>query len=265
MEELTRRGLASEIRSAEALAAKESATAKCEVFSGRLAAVQAELESAKDGIYLQSANDVPYSQQQRDRLFLRRQELELQRIQETSKATQLAREIESEEKHLKTLRQFELTVPTSHVVWSTAASPRSAVTEGQTILDLANCERRFVAVELPERDFELIRLGSPAAVRFVGSNEWRQGMVQNIRGSAANSDHRLFAAAINAASPGNITVEVSLPTDPQRDERNFCSIGRLAEVRFPRDSIDAVALFRSVYNWFAGASSEKVASNASPL
>src|SRR5207302_1400784 len=104
-----------------------------------------------------------------------------------------------------------------------------------TVLDLAGCERRFVAVELPEREFEQIKSGNPAAVRLIGSDEWHQGMVRQIRGSAARTDDRLLAAQVPAPNPGNITVEVGLPSRSEPAQQNsFCDVGRLAEVRFTR-------------------------------
>jgi hypothetical protein len=123
-------------------------------------------------------------------------------------------------------------------VWSVAASPGSTVSEGQTLLDLAVCERRFVVVELPERAFEQIKAGDPASVRLIGSDDWRQGQVLQVRGSAARADDRLLAAQVPRPDPNSIIVEVGLPeNETQSDRNNFCNIGRPAEVRFQRASI----------------------------
>jgi hypothetical protein len=109
------------------------------------------------------------------------------------------------------------------------------VSEGQTVLNLAACEQRFVAVELPGREFDQIKAGAPAFVRLIGSNEWKQGQVRQVRGSAARADDRLLAAQVPKPDPNSITVEVGLPQDDiQTDRNNFCNIGRLAEVRFER-------------------------------
>jgi multidrug resistance efflux pump len=244
IETLTKSGLLSEIRSAEALVVQEQASTRCRVAGERIDRIKIELEAARNGVFLRDgANDVPYSQQQRDRLALRRQELEMLALQESTRSLQLAAEIAAERDRIDRLDSYRVAVPAGHVVWSMAASPGSAVTEGQTIFDLADCEHRFVAVELPERDFEQIKKGETAAVRLIGSNEWQQGRVQQIRGSAARPDNRLFAAQTPAANPGTITVEVSLPADQTRpDGANFCSIGRLAEVRFRRSLFDLAAL-----------------------
>jgi multidrug resistance efflux pump len=232
-EQLIKSGTASEIRSAEALATQAAATTRCEMAAARLRRLQIEMESANKGVFLRDgANDVPYSQQQRDRLLLRRQELETQAL-EGSRSERIAAEIAEERTRLDRLSHVDLFMPADHVVWAVAASPGSTVTEGQTILDLASCARRFVAVELPEREFERIKAGDAADVRLIGSDEWRQGTVRQVRGSAARTDDRLLAAQVPVPNPGSITVEVGLPQLESAVQQNsFCNIGRLAEVRF---------------------------------
>src|SRR5262249_55166088 len=162
MEQLVQNGIASEIRSSEARARQQATATHCAMAEARWQRLQVERQSAQANVYLRDgANDVPYSQQQRDRLLLRRQELETQALQEGARSSQLAAEIAEERDRLDRLSHFDLQVPQSHVVWSVAASPGSTVTEGQTLLDLADCRRRFVAVELPEREFEQIKAGDP--------------------------------------------------------------------------------------------------------
>lgn len=242
MEQLARSGTASQIRSAEALASQEAASTRCDMADARLHRLRGELDAAQQGIFLRDgANDVPYSQQQRDRLALRRQELESELLQERSRASQLAAEVKEERERVDRMGQFTLALPASHVVWSVAASPGSTVTEGQTVLDLADCGQRFIVVELPERDFEQIKAGNAAAVRLVGSTVWRTGMVRQVRGSAARMDDRLLAAQVPRPGAGSVTVEIGLTNEEDAADRtNFCNIGRLAEVRFPRDRFGAL-------------------------
>jgi hypothetical protein len=192
---------------------------------------------------------VPYSQQQRDRLVLRRQELETEMQQQLSRQAQIAAELEGERHQLEQTGHSELVLRADHVVWSVSASPGSSVILGQTILDLADCAHRFVVVDLPEREFEQIKAGDPAAVRLVGSDDWKQGKVRQVLGSAARTDDRLLAAQIiRSASSSSIAVEVELLQDASETERNsFCSIGRMAEVRFQRTGFGfADRLFRAL-------------------
>jgi len=261
---LTESGLASEIRSSDAHATARAASTRCAVAAARGDRIKAELEAAQNGVFLRNGiSDVPYSQQQRENLMLRRQELQTQALQESARSTQLAADIAAERDRIAQLDNYRPALPGGHVVWSTTASPGSAVIEGQTILDLADCEHRFVAVDLPERDFEQIKMGDVAAVRLVGGNEWREGRVRQIRGSAARADDRLFAAQIPSPGPATITVEVSLPPDDVRsDGTNFCGIGRLAEVRFPRPFFDMAKFAKVGWHWLTGTRNAETASNA---
>ena len=264
MDSLTQSRLASPIRSAEAHAVEQAASTRCAAAAARVLRLKSELEAAQNEVFVHGGiNDVPYSQQQRDQLVLRRQALEAQELQESARVSQLAADIDAESNRVAQLDNYRLTLPADHVVWSTAASPGSAVTEGQTILDLADCRHRFVAVELPERDFEEIKIGDTATVRLVGSDEWRQGQVRQIRGSAARADDRLFAAKIPSPGPATVTVEVSLPADAiQADGGNFCGIGRLAEVRFRRSWFGLANLVTAGWHRLRGAPDSQIASTA---
>ena len=102
-------------------------------------------------------------------------------------------------------------------------------------MSLADCEHRFVVVELPERNFEQINIGDKAAVRLIGHDGWQEGLVQRVRGSVARPEGRLLAAQLPAASLGMITVELKLPSFQSASGETYCDIGRLAEVRFERN------------------------------
>jgi multidrug resistance efflux pump len=252
MEALAKSGTVSQIRTAEALASQEATSTRCGMADARLRRLEIELNAARNGVFLRDgSNDVPYSQQQRDRLMLRRQELQTQLLQDTSQLDRVDAEISEERGRLAQVGHYDLAMPISHIVWSVAASPGSAVTEGQTLLDFADCGRRFVAVELPERDFEQIKAGDSAKVRLIGSNEWTNGKVRQVRGSAARSDERLLAAQVPAPNAGNITVEVAISENlPAVDGNNFCNIGRLAEVRFERPLFGIAEGFVRMWQWF---------------
>ncbi len=73
MEQLVKSGLASQIRTAEAFATQEATVTRCEMANAKIERYRIERNSAQTGVFLRDgANDVPYSQQQRDRLVLRR-------------------------------------------------------------------------------------------------------------------------------------------------------------------------------------------------
>jgi multidrug resistance efflux pump len=261
MERLVRSGTATPIRSAEAFASLEATATRCEMADARLQRLETELTSAKEGVSLgDGANDAPYSQQQRDRLFLRRQELETKVMEESGQSAQTAAEIKEERARLDRLSHFDLSLPANYVVWAMPASPGSTVSEGQTLLDLAACEDRFVVVELPEREFERIKPGGRAFVRLIGSSDWTLGKIRLVRGSAARLDDRLLAAQVQKPDPNSIVVEISLPPDTAKaDRNNFCNIGRLAEVQFER--VGLAFLQRLVGYFSLDAPGHKVSSN----
>ena len=185
MKGLAKSGVASQIRSAEALAKQEESATRCTMAAPRVERLKAELVSLQAGVLLRdAANDVPYSQQQRERLFLRRQETQAR--QESARASHLG--------------QFTLTLPPDYVIWSLSATPGSVVEQWQTMLDLADCDRRFVAVELPESEIESIRPGDLASVRLIGSDAWRQGIVRQVQGSAATAGSPLRSLRPRAAT-----------------------------------------------------------------
>ena len=253
-EQMVKSGLASQIRSAEALATQDLSTTRCEMAHARLQRLETEITSAQSGVFLRDgSNDVPYAQQQRDRLLLRRQELEAKLLEETLLLARADREIKEERERLSRLRHFDLLLPAGHVVWSVAASPGSTVSEGQVVLDLAACEERFVVVELPERDFEQVKADAPALVRLIGSDEWTQGQVRQVRGSAARADDRLLAAQVPRPNLNSISVEIGLPAYSAPPDRNsFCHIGRLAEVRFERSGLAFVDRIEKKLREFTG-------------
>ena len=143
MEQLAKSGYTSQIRSAEAYATQEANAGRCEMADARVQRLKIERDSARNGTFLgEGASDVPYSQQQRDRLFLRRQELETEMLQQNSIAKQLAAELAEEHDRLDQIGHSDVSLPADHVVWSVSASPGSTVTEGKpfSILRIARID-----------------------------------------------------------------------------------------------------------------------------
>lgn len=227
--------------------AHASTLAHCQAIAAQIERLKTEAAAARDGIFLQDGfNDTPYSAQQRDRLLMRRQELEATLLSAHSRLAQIKAESDAERRRISQLSAYAATLPAGHVVWSVLASPGSAVTEGQPILDLADCQRRFVVVEVPERDFATSRTGDRAMVRLYGTHDWLQGTVQLVRGSAARDDTRLLAAQIPDPGERQISVEIALPSTAPTTGAGFCDIGRLAEVRFQRSGFGFASAWRFI-------------------
>lgn len=253
IETLAKSGTASTQRVEEVQAAYATAAANCEAASARIASLESVRGAAKQGIFLQDGyNDTPYSQQQRDRLMQRRQEIESEMQRDLSHLTLLTAEIEKERQRVESTSHYNLKLPAGHVVWTITASPGAPVVEGQTIMDLANCERRFVIVELPERAFESVRPGGRATVRLLGSDTWIEGRVQQVLGSAARQDERLLAAQVPKPEGRRVTVEIALAADSLPTETGrYCDIGRMAEVRIDRSGSNLFKPLARLGGWLA--------------
>jgi multidrug resistance efflux pump len=121
--------------------------------------------------------------------------------------------------------------PAGSVVWSQPAPRGTTVAPGASLIELADCNRRYVEVALPERRMEAILPGTPVAVRLIGSDAWLQGRVASTVGAAASRDGAMLAANPDKEARA-LSVLISLPPPVSLARR--CDVGRLAEVRFPR-------------------------------
>lgn len=247
VEDLAAKGIVTRAKLDEARADADGAIARHEAAAARRQRLKAELAAAEAGIYLRDGgNDAPYSEQQRDRLMLQRQQLQATLLSEQARAAYLTGQVEVEAARVAAASVFRFDLPAGHVVWNVAASPGSAVVEGQDLLDLADCRRRFVSVEMPEREVEDIQRGDKVRVRLLGADDWVTGEVEQMRGSAAHAEDRLYAAKQEKGDARSITVDVSLPTGAMANAvARQCDIGRQAEVRFNRWE-------RSIFSAFAG-------------
>ncbi|OSZ72424.1 hypothetical protein CAP39_03525 [Sphingomonas sp. IBVSS1] len=205
---------------------------RCAALKDQAAALAIETRAAGSGLYLAgAAMDAPYGDQQRDRLLLRRQELESVVADAEARLAELARQIAAEEERLARASAFDARLPAGTVVWSQPAPRGTTVAPGSNLLELADCNRRYVEVALPERRMEAILPGSPAKVRLIGSDEWLAGRVASIAGAAAQRDGAMLAANPDKEARA-LSVQISLP--PPASLARRCDVGRLAEVRFPR-------------------------------
>ena len=232
-QKLAAQGFVSEagLRSAQDTA--EASAQGCKAARASLDAVQAEGAAAQRGVFLaDGSNDVPYAEQQRARLMLRRQELMTELVKARASHAQVNAQLAAERELYARATSYQTVLPADHLIWSVEARPGSEVVEGQPLMNLADCRNRFVVVELPARKIERVGVGDVARVRLLGSDRWQNGHVRRITGGAARQDMRMFAAEMPRPGPRSFTVEVSLENVGAPDRRRSCDIGRPADVRF---------------------------------
>jgi multidrug resistance efflux pump len=232
---LAAKGFAANATVERAHASADAIHARCDALRARTAAASSEAVAARDGFFLgNGGSDTPYAVQQRDRILLRRQELETVAADASARLAELELRITAERQKIARASAYDVTLAANSVVWALETSPGSSVTAGTAILDLADCTRRFVEVSLPERRIEAILPGQPVKVRLIGATEWQMGHVMRTRGAAVQRDSAMVAANEIDRDTRALTVEVALPAAPAAAAGRRCDVGRLAEVRFPR-------------------------------
>lgn len=216
----------------------------CHALSAREQQLKSERDASLSGTFIQDGVGAPFSEQERSRLLLSRQELERNLFEVRSQLSQLNAKTPALRSFVESLDNYGFKLPEGHIVWSVLASPGTAVVEGQTILELADCQRPFIMAEFPERSLAAIKPGNSAYYRLIGDNAWQKGTVRRIRGSAARKDNTFFAAAIPNPKENYISVEISMAgTAGPSDSDRACDIGRLAEVRLQSSSLDVLSWF----------------------
>jgi multidrug resistance efflux pump len=205
---------------------------RCAAMADTADALAIETQAAGQGLYLAgAAMDAPYADQQRDRLLLRRQELESVAADADARLAELALQIAAEATRLARASVFDAVLPAGTVIWSQPAPRGTTVAPGASLIELADCRRRYVEVTLPERRMEAILPGERVQVRLIGSDGWITGRVASAVGAAARRDGAMVAANPEKDARA-LTVLVALPSPDSLTRR--CDVGRLAEVRFPR-------------------------------
>jgi multidrug resistance efflux pump len=235
IETLAARGFATHATRDQARARDTATASRCAALVARLAASDGETRAARAGMYLgASAQDTPYAEQQRDRLMLRRQELEVVATHARAHLRELGRRIAAEEARLKAAAAYRAQLPGQQIVWRTLVSTGQSVAAGDALLELADCGHRFVEVTLPERRMEAMQPGAVARVRLIGSDDWLEGRIMGVTGAAARRDAALTAADDTSRDARALTVAIAMPATPGSGGARRCDIGRLAEVRFSR-------------------------------
>lgn len=213
-------------------AAATASARRCAMLKDQASALAIETQAAGSGLYLAgAAMDAPYGDQQRDRLLLRRQELESIAADAEARLAELAVQIRAEEERLARASAFDALLPAGTVVWSQPAPKGTTVAPGSSLIELADCRRRYVEVTLPERRMEAVLPGERVQVRLIGSDDWLEGKVASAVGAAARRDGAMLAANPDKEARA-LSVLVALP--PPASLARRCDVGRLAEVRFPR-------------------------------
>jgi multidrug resistance efflux pump len=235
-EALVRQGHATASRADADAAAHAEAVAEVSRLNARLERVGIELAAAEAGTFVQEGwNDVPYSQQRLDEIVLKLAALGTERQRNHAEHAAIERQISIEQQLIAQRETFSPVAPSAGVIWKQSGAVGETVVPGDILVQMVNCDARFVEVTLAERHFGDIAPGDTARVRLKGGGESVSARVTAVLGAGAKFDHPRLAASVVVPKPDQLRVLVSLQgTALDAGPGAFCHVGRTAEVRFER-------------------------------
>ncbi|HIK25686.1 MAG TPA: HlyD family efflux transporter periplasmic adaptor subunit [Thermosynechococcus sp. M46_R2017_013] len=172
---------------------------------------------------------------------LRLQELQIQIGEQQAIVKGIEREIAAQQRQViqaqrevAQRRVVKVPVPIAGYVWRVEARPGMFLGKGDQILQLLDCQRRWIDVFVDEQSLRLIHPGTKAKIELYGNKGkvlW--GTVSNIRsglGRLNPGDDQVIPIPENY--PRQSQVRVELDADPDWGEGNFCYVGYTARVTF---------------------------------
>lgn len=241
-EDMRARGLWSPVRVEAARVALVTAEAEAETAAARLRRLDTEQRALLVGARLRDGyNDVPYNQQQLDRIFLLRENV-LDRLAEAeAQEESLTAALLAEEEAQRTRRRYAPSVSADLVVLRRHVTPGSPIQPGTVVADLINCQELFVEVALPDRAFRDVAINMPAEIVLSGGLRL-EGKISALRGGASRREEPLLAADFPRPPHDHMIVRIALPADAhalltreqgRHEGAAFCGVGRFAEVLIP--------------------------------
>ncbi|WP_027288338.1 HlyD family secretion protein [Rhodovibrio salinarum] len=235
---LQAKGLTPNSEHDERVTVAQVARARVNELQARLDGLTSEVVAAREGTFVRAGvHDVPYSQQRADEVALRLSELARSEARLAAELSGARHQLAEERARRDRTEAFRPTAPMRGVVWSASGVRGDPISTGQVVLQVADCEQRFVEVAVSEGYFEAIQAGDIARVHLKGSDRTLRAPVIAVRGAGARKEGPNLAARVPQVERGQLRVLVSLEgVGLDRSASTFCNIGRTAEVYFSRDT-----------------------------
>ena len=203
--------------------------------------LKVEAAALEKGIMLDSsAEGAGYARQRLDEVKLSLADLQARLAVLKARAISISMTRNETVTHLAAQQSFAPVSTIEGVIWRAARGTGSEVAVGDTLMEIVDCDRRFLEVSLPERYFERIRPGDIATVQLKGSSSTLTAVVSAIGGSSVRLSDDSFAAnrPQDTANAAQILLDLPLAAaDEDQVTSGFCDVGRTAEVRFPRANV----------------------------
>lgn len=130
---------------------------------------------------------------------------------------------------------------TAGVIWR-ASPPRGASAGlGSNLVEVVDCQRRYVEVVLSESAFDRLESGTPALIRLKGADDTFPARIAFRRADGIGSALLGGEAEVQNVTPSaGVRVYLALPPADLGDTQvatRFCDVGRSAEVTIPRKGV----------------------------
>jgi multidrug resistance efflux pump len=218
----------------------------------RIGALKIEKQALANGVFLgQGRNDVPYNQQKIDELDVQISDYASRKIESQRRIKEITDQIMQEDGRLTLNRTVDITSPVDGIIWKKYHHNLSEVQIGSEVLQIVDCSRLFLEVEVNENSLSKIDLGTQVKYRIRNSDNWLMGKITSKSGSGRIlQDNTLAAELLLERTQAKIIVTIN-PGDLEQDNRNFCHIGRKVEVIIPRDWVSGVwwSRLKGVLRW----------------
>lgn len=218
-------------------------------INARLASGRLQLDALQDDILAGTAGtNTSYTLQRQDEIKLElarlRDELIDHKAERDALHSQLVRALAIYEKD----NRVTLSSPIDGIIWRSAALSGRPVLPGDEIVEILDCNARYLEAYLPEGLMGAISVGDFAEIRLTGETEAFSAPIVSILGNGARFDHIEFAAQNASPKPGNMRVIIALPAESLAlDHGKFCHVGRTAQVSIPRD-LSSVSRFAALFS-----------------
>lgn len=209
--------------------------ADLEALQARLQLLKSQREASLEGVYLgEGRNDVPYTQQKLDLIYLQIAELEGLRQETLGRLNAAQMQIELEKEMLSNATSVKLRSPVYGVVRRQVYAPGNDVVIGAELTELIDCESLFIEVAVSDNALQNLSVGSKVLFRLVGSAEWEDGKISRTLGSGNKSLNQTLAVSLEVdPDNGRLFIQIDPSLLPNVQD-NYCYVGRRVEVSLDR-------------------------------
>lgn len=217
---------------------KRQAEETIEARKAALAQAEAQLSAARQGLQLDSAKALNFSELRSESILAEMADIHLQKASHQILLQQAKEELTQITRQLDQVKSIPLTVPKRGVVWAVKASSGEYVREGDPIIQILDVERLWVETFVDEEDCWKLYVGAPAQVRLIGTPDKRTwpAVVEAVRSGVGRTQvGELLAVPPPASVRREVAVRLEIPYDRQTSplpSEHFLGVGRTAEVEF---------------------------------